>query len=107
MMAAVYFYLPKMTGHMYNEKLGKLHFWLTFISFNTTFFPMMLVGLSGMPRHLVDYAEKYAGWNFVSSVSAIVLGLSQLIFLYNVIQTARGKGEKVGDKPWEGAEGLY
>jgi cytochrome c oxidase subunit 1 len=106
MMATVYFYLPKMTGHMYNEKLGKLHFWLTFISFNVTFFPMMLVGLSGMPRHLADYATKYAGWNMVSSIGAAVLGLSQLIMLYNVIQTARGKGAKAGDKPWEGATGL-
>jgi cytochrome c oxidase subunit 1 len=55
---------------------------------------------------LADYATKYAGWNMVSSASAVVLGLSQLIMLYNVIQTARGKGEKAGDKPWEGAQGL-
>ncbi len=106
MMATVYYYLPKMTGRMYNESLGRLHFWITAVSFNVTFLSMMMVGLAGMPRHVVDYAIKYADWNRVISVAAFVLGAAQLIFLYNVIQTIRGHGEKAADKPWEGAVGL-
>ena len=55
--AGIYYWFPKMTGRMYNERLGKLHFWLTFVSFNVTFFPMHWVGLRGMPRRVFDYAD--------------------------------------------------
>jgi cytochrome c oxidase subunit 1 len=106
MMAGVYFWLPKITGRMYNEKLGKLHFWLTAISFNMTFMPQFFLGLAGMPRRIPDYALQFAEFNMISSIAAFVLGLSQLIFVYNIIQCARGKGAKAADKPWDGAEGL-
>ena len=105
-MAGVYYWLPKMTGHMYSEGLGKLHFWLTVISFNLTFMPQFFVGLAGMPRRIPDYALQFTEFNVMSTVGAFILGLSQLIFVYNVVTTWRGKGEKATDKVWEGSNGL-
>ena len=64
--AGIYYWFPKMTGRMYNETLGKLHFWLTFVAFNLTFFPMHWVGLRGMPRRVADYAPRSPTWNLVS-----------------------------------------
>jgi cytochrome c oxidase subunit 1 len=104
-MAGVYYWLPKMTGHMYSEKLGKLHFWLTAISFNLTFLPQFFLGLAGMPRRIPDYALQFSEFNAISTVAAFVLGLSQLIFVYNIISCARG-GQKATDKVWDGAQGL-
>jgi cytochrome c oxidase subunit 1 len=103
--AAVYFWLPKWTGNMYDEKLGKLHFWLSVISANVLFFPMHFSGLAGMPRRIPDYAVQFADFNMISSIGGFVFGASQLIFLYVVIKCIRG-GEKATDKVWEGAEGL-
>jgi cytochrome c oxidase subunit I len=102
---AVYFWLPKWTGHMYDERLGKLHFWLTAIAFNITFFPQHFLGLAGMPRRIPDYAQQFATWNEVSSIGAFILGPTQLIFLYVVIQCIRG-GARAAARPWEGARGL-
>jgi cytochrome c oxidase subunit 1 len=104
-MGGVYYWLPKWTGHMYDEKLGKLHFWLSIIAFNVTFFPQHFLGLAGMPRRIPDYALQFADWNMVSSIGAFVFGFSQLIFLWVVIKCIRG-GEKASDQVWEGAEGL-
>jgi cytochrome c oxidase subunit 1 len=104
-MAGVYYWLPKMTGHMYSEKLGKLHFWLTAIAFNVTFIPQFFLGLAGMPRRIPDYALQFSEFNMISSIGAFILGLSQLIFVYNIVKCVRG-GEKASDKVWEGAEGL-
>ena len=87
--AGLYHWFPKMTGRMYDESLGKLHFWLSFIFFNLTFGPMHLVGIDGMPRRVSDYAEQYATWNAIISVSAFIFGLSFLIFLYNMISSWR------------------
>ncbi len=100
-----YYWLPKWTGHMYSETLGKLHFWLTMISFNITFFPMHFVGLAGMPRRIPDYALQFTEFNMLSSIGAFTLGLSQLVFLYVVIKTIRG-GEKASAQVWDGAHGL-
>ena len=83
--AGVYYWFPKMTGRMYNERLGKLHFWLTFISFNLTFFPMHWVGLHGMPRRVADYAERFADLNMFVSIASFALGASVVIFFYNMI----------------------
>ena len=104
-LGATYYWLPKWTGHMYNEKLGKLHFWLTVISFNLTFFPQHFLGLAGMPRRIPDYALQFADFNQWSSVGAFILGFSQLLFLYIVVKTIKG-GEKATKEVWEGAEGL-
>ncbi|MBA3903417.1 MAG: cytochrome c oxidase subunit I [Rhodocyclaceae bacterium] len=103
--AGVYYWLPKWTGHMYDETLGKWHFWLSFISFNAAFFPQHFLGLAGMPRRIPDYALQFTDFNQVSTYGAFVFGLSQLLFLYVVLKTIRG-GEKAADKPWEGATGL-
>ena len=102
---AVYYWLPKWTGNMYSEKLGKWHFWLSAISVNITFFPMHFTGLAGMPRRYADYAPMFTEWNAISSVGAFIFGFSQLLFLYVVIKTIKG-GEKATSQVWEGAEGL-
>lgn len=105
--AAVYYWLPKWTGYMYNERLGQWHFWLTTIALNITFFPMHFLGLAGMPRRVPDYALQFANFNEIASIGAFIFGFSQLLFLYNVIQTIRGKW-KIHATPqvWEGAEGF-
>ena len=97
--AGIYYWFPKMTGRMYNERLGKLHFWLTFIGFNVTFFPMHWIGTQGMPRRVADYSEQFANWNFVISVSSFFLGMSTLVFLYNMI-TSWARGPAAGGNPW-------
>ena len=103
--SGVYFWLPKWTGHMYDEGLGKLHFWASIIFFNITFFPMHFLGLAGMPRRIPDYATQFADFNAIATVGAFGFGLSQLIFLACVLKTIKG-GAKAGDNPWEGAQGL-
>ncbi len=105
LLAATYFWLPKWTGNMYNEKLGKLHFWLSTIFVNLTFFPMHFTGLAGMPRRIPDYPMQFAEFNMMSSIGAFGFGLSQLIFVYIVFQTIRG-GKKATAQVWEGAQGL-
>jgi len=97
--AGVYYWYPKMTGRMYDEKLGKIHFWMTFIFFNATFAPMHVLGIDGMPRRVADYATKYAGWNLFISLASFVLGLSTLIFLYNMVASWRG-GIRAPGNPW-------
>lgn len=104
-MGAIYYWIPKWTGHYYNEKLGQLHFWLTVIAVNITFFPMHFLGLAGMPRRIPDYPVQFTDFNFIVSIGAFVLGAAQLIFLYNIIMTIRG-GKKAPAKVWEGAHGL-
>ena len=82
---------------MYDETLGKLHFWLSFIFFNLTFGPMHLVGIEGMPRRVADYADQFATWNAIISISAFIFGLSFLIFVYNMVASWRhgplGRGQ--------------
>jgi cytochrome c oxidase subunit 1 len=97
--AGVYYWFPKMTGRMYDETLGKIHFWLTFIGFNATFGPMHWVGLEGMPRRVADYAEKFAGWNLFVSIAAFILGLSTLFFVYNMIVSWKW-GPPAPGNPW-------
>ena len=103
--ASAYFWLPKWTGHMYDETLAKTHFWLSFIGMNLAFFPMHFLGLAGMPRRIPDYALQFADFNMVSSIGAFMFGVSQLLFLFIVVKCVRG-GEKATAKPWDGAEGL-
>ena len=104
--AAVYYWLPKWTGRMYNETMGKVHFWVGFIGFNLAFFPQHFVGLAGMPRRIPDYALQFADFNMMSSIGAFIYGASQLLFLYNVIATIRSGKETTDEKTWEGANGL-
>jgi cytochrome c oxidase subunit 1 len=103
--AGTYYWLPKWTGHMYDEKLGKWHFWLSMITFNITFFPMHFLGLAGMPRRYADYPMQFADFNAVVTIGAFGFGLSQLVFLWAVVKCIRG-GEKASDRVWEGSHGL-
>jgi cytochrome c oxidase subunit 1 len=104
-LAGVYFWLPKWTGHYYNESLGKWHFWTSFIGVNITFFPMHFVGLAGMPRRVPDYALQFADFNAIASAGSYIFGFAQLIFLVLVIKAIRG-GKKASASVWESAEGL-
>ncbi len=103
---ATYYWLPKWCGHMYDERLGKWHFWMTMISFNVTFFPMHFLGLAGMPRRYADYAAQFTDFHQIATIGAYWFGLSQLLFAYIVIKAFRGHGAPAAAKPWEGAEGL-
>ncbi len=103
--AAFYYWVPKWTGNMYDEKLGKIHFWWSTISVNLLFFPQHFIGLAGMPRRIPDYALQFAEFNMISSIGGFAFGLAQVFFLYIVIKTIKG-GEKATDEVWEGATGL-
>src|ERR1700723_203333 len=104
--AGWYYWFPKMFGYMYSEKIGKLHFWVTFIGVNLVFFPQHFLGLSGMPRRYPDYPDAFAGWNLVSSLGSYISGLSTLVFLYVVYRTFTSK-EHLADNYWgEGATPL-
>jgi len=106
-LAAVYFWLPKWCGRMYDEALGKWHFWMSFVAVNITFFPMHFIGLAGMPRRIPDYALQFADFNAIVSVGAFLFGFSQLIFVYNLWKTViLRKGEAATQEVWEDAEGL-
>jgi cytochrome c oxidase subunit I len=105
-MAGVYYWLPKWTGYMYNEKLGKLHFWLSTIFVNVLFFPQHFLGLAGMPRRVPDYATQFADFNMISSIGGFAFGATQLLLLWLVIDCIRGGTGKATAKVWEGAEGL-
>src|SRR5271155_1097767 len=97
--AGWYYWFPKMFGYMYSERIGKLHFWFTFIGVNLVFFPQHFLGLSGMPRRYVDYLDAFAGWNFVSSIGSYISGFGVLIFIYGVIDAFVRK-EQAADNPW-------
>jgi cytochrome c oxidase subunit 1 len=104
--AGFYYWLPKMCGRQYSETLGKLHFWVTFVGVNLTFFPQHFLGLAGMPRRIPDYPDAFAGWNAVSSIGSYISAFGILIFLYMVVRTFTA-GERAGDNPWgEGATTL-
>ena len=104
LMAGVYYWFPKMSGRMLNEGLGKLNFWLMFIGFNVTFFPMHIVGILGMPRRIYTYSADQ-GWdnlNLLVTVGAFVIVASFVVFMVNVIRSMRS-GELAGDNPWGAA----
>lgn len=106
-LAAVYYWLPKWCGRMYDEALGKWHFWMSFIGVNITFFPMHFVGLAGMPRRIPDYALQFADFNAIVTVGAFIFGFSQLIFIYNLYKTViQKKGEDASSEVWESTDGL-
>ncbi len=95
--AGIYYWFPKMTGRMYDERLGKLHFWLTFIGFNLTFFPMHYIGLQGMPRRVADYARRFGDINLFISIASFGLGASTLVFLYNMIKLVVARRARAGE----------
>src|ERR1700716_1763408 len=97
--AGWYYWFPKMSGYMYNEAIGKAHFWFTFVGVNLVFFPQHFLGLSGMPRRYVDYPDAFAGWNLVSSLGSYISGFGVLIFIYGVID-AFARKQQAADNPW-------
>ena len=100
-MAGLYFWLPKMTGRMMNKKLGLIHFWMMFVFFNLTFFPMFIIGLLGQPRRVFTYASNLQGLNDFSSISAFLLGLSFLVFAFNLVWSMWISPEKAPANPWD------
>ena len=105
LIAGIYYWFPKWSGRMYDETLGRWHFWLSAVSVNVLFFPQHFLGLAGMPRRIPDYALQFSDFNALSSVGAFVFGLSQLLLVYNVVRSAR-TGARASGRVWEGAEGL-
>jgi cytochrome c oxidase subunit 1 len=104
--AGFYYWIGKMSGRQYPETLGKIHFWLTFIGVNLTFFPQHFLGLAGMPRRIPDYPDAFAGWNMVSSIGAYISYAATLLFVFIVFRTLTA-GQKVGENYWgEGATTL-
>ncbi len=97
--AGWYYWFPKMTGYMYNEKIAHLHFWVTFIGVNLVFFPQHFLGLAGMPRRYIDYPAEFAGWNMVSSYGSYISGFGVLIFLFGMI-SAYIKKVPAPANPW-------
>ncbi len=100
MFAGFYFWWPKMTGRMLDDRLGKIHFWLLFIGFHTTFLVQHWLGAEGMQRRVADYAPEFEGLNVVSSLGSFLLGLSTLVFIYNVYRTTRHAPQVAVDDPW-------
>ncbi|MFL5060395.1 MAG: cytochrome c oxidase subunit I [Xanthobacteraceae bacterium] len=97
--AGWYYWFPKITGYMYSEFIGKLHFWLTFIGVNLVFFPQHFLGLAGMPRRYVDYPDAFAGWNHVSSYGAYISFAGMIVFFIGVVHAFLRKEQAAGN-PW-------
>jgi cytochrome c oxidase subunit 1 len=103
---AFYYWSGKMWGRQYNETLGKIHFWLTFIGVNVTFFPMHFSGLAGMPRRIPDYPDAFAGWNMISSLGSYISFAGLAVFLY-LLWDMMARGKQAEANPWgEGATTL-
>jgi cytochrome c oxidase subunit 1 len=101
LLGAVYYWFPKITGRMLSERMGLWNFWLAFVGFNVAFFPMHILGLQGMPRRVYTYQSEM-GWgllNFVATAGALILFVSFVLFLWNVIVSAK-HGDMAGDNPW-------
>jgi cytochrome c oxidase subunit I len=98
--AGIYYWVPKMTGFKLNERLAKIHFWTMFIFFNSTFMPLFAVGFLGQPRRVITYAHSLQILNDWASVSAFALGLSMLLFLYNLINSLAFKKVPAEANPW-------
>jgi cytochrome c oxidase subunit 1 len=98
---AFYYWFPKFTGRLLDERLGRWNFWLFFVGFNVTFFPMHWLGLIGMPRRVYTYPAGMGWdlWNFVATVGAFLIAISVLVFIVNVARSLRS-GEPAGDDPW-------
>ena len=97
--AGWYYWFPKISGYMYSEFIGKLHFWLTFIGVNILFFPQHFLGLAGMPRRIADYPDGFAGWNYVSSLGSYLSALGAVVFFVGVAHAFIRK-ERAADNPW-------
>jgi len=97
--AGFYYWFPKITGYMYSEFLAVMHFWITFIGVNITFFPMHFLGLAGMPRRIPDYPDAYAGWNSIASYGSLVTVAGLVLFFY-IVSESFAAGVRVSSDPW-------
>jgi cytochrome c oxidase subunit I len=97
--AGFYYWFPKMSGRMYNELLGQLHFWIFFVGVNVLFFPMHFLGLQGMPRRIPDYPDGLEHWNWVATVGYMIMAAGMAIFFVNLFWSLFA-GKKAGDNPW-------
>jgi cytochrome c oxidase subunit 1 len=101
--SGLYYWIPKMTGWLMNERLGRWHFWLMLIGMNLTFFPMHILGLEGMPRRIANYGADF-GWtryNNLATFGSFFIAASVLVFLVNLYLSHERK-VAAGDDPWEG-----
>jgi len=104
--AGWYYWFPKITGYMYSDVLGKIHFWISFVAANVIFFPHHFLGLAGMPRRVADYPDAFKDWNFISSIGAYAFAAGMLVFFANML-LALLRREAAGANPWgEGATTL-
>jgi cytochrome c oxidase subunit I len=97
--AGWYYWFPKMTGYMYEDWIGRLHFWVTFVGVNMVFFPQHFLGLAGMPRRIADYPDAFSGWNLVSSVGSYISGVGVLIFFFGMTRAFMQK-VPAPNNPW-------
>jgi cytochrome c oxidase subunit 1 len=100
---AIYYWFPKFTGRLMNERLGRWHFWLLLVGFNATFLEQFQLGLKGMARRVATYqaSDGFGNLNLISTIGAFIIGLSVLIFAWNLLQSLR-HGAPAGDDPWDG-----
>ena len=99
LLSGVYYWYPKMTGRLMNDKLGHWTFWLFFIGFNGTFLPMHMLGLLGMPRRVATYDPQFQTWNQIESIFSFVMTFALLLFFGNMLWSLRN-GKKAGSNPW-------
>jgi cytochrome c oxidase subunit 1 len=99
MFGGFYYWIGKMSGRQYVERLGQIQFWVMFVGVNLTFFPMHFLGLAGMPRRIPDYPDAYAGWNLIASVGAYISAVGALLFLGIAVHTLVA-GRKAAANPW-------
>jgi cytochrome c oxidase subunit 1 len=97
--AGWYYWFPKITGYMYEDWIGRLHFWVTFVGVNLIFFPQHFLGLAGMPRRIVDYPDAFHHWNMVSSIGSYISGFGILIFFFGMVRAFLRK-ERAANNPW-------
>ena len=102
LLAGIYYWFPKFSGRMFNERIGQLNFWMFFVGFNLAFFPMHFTGLDGMPRRIYTYSEGmgWSMWNSVSTAGAALLTVSLLVFVYNIVNSWLN-GRKAEGDPWD------
>jgi cytochrome c oxidase subunit 1 len=99
LIAGWYYWVAKMSGYQYSEVLGKMHFWITFVGVNLTFFPMHFLGMAGMPRRIPDYPDAFAGWNVIASYGSWISFFGLVFFFYIIYDTFTGN-RRVSDNPW-------
>jgi heme/copper-type cytochrome/quinol oxidase subunit 1 len=97
--AGFYFWTPKIVGKLFNDYLGRIHFWTLFVGVNVTFFPQHFLGMAGMPRRIPDYADSYTGWNGVSSLGSLISVIAIVVFIVIIYDIFVNQPE-ASKNPW-------